>query len=55
VERFLKKVEFVREQIPNPIKVLFFGFRVNLEARDLIRDSKSYMLFSNGRFLKVYP
>ena len=55
VRGFLSKAEKVAEALgERQMRVLFFGFQANLEARDLIKRSGAYMLFSNGRFLKTY-
>ncbi len=55
VEAFLTKARRIRPVLGEPeVRVLFFGFQVYLEAREAIKRSGAFMLFSNGRFLKTH-
>jgi len=54
VERHLKKASKAAPGIKGEVRVVFFGFRVNLAARELIKKSGAYMIFGNGRFMKVF-
>jgi hypothetical protein len=52
VEEFLARAQRLAPAlVPAEVRVMFFGFQCNLEARALIRAAGAYMVFSNGRVL----
>ena len=52
VDEFLETARAVTPALaPAEVRVLFFGFQCNYEARRKIRDAGAYMVFSNGRML----
>lgn len=52
VDNFFSKIGGLKNKLEDSVRILFFGFKVNRDARNKIKENGAYMLFSNGRFLK---
>jgi hypothetical protein len=54
-ERFLEVANRIKEALtetPLPeVRVIFFGYRANKEARQLIKERGAYMIFTHGKIL----
>ncbi len=55
VKKFLHLAQQLCRKVPeltqNTCRLLFFGYRANSEARQLIQENGAYMVFSHGRLL----
>jgi hypothetical protein len=52
VDTFFEVVSLVRPSLDcSDVRIVFFGFQANLDARHMIQESGASMVFSNGRIL----
>ncbi len=51
VDRFVRIARGAAEHLDAAVRILFFGFRANREARERMKQEGAYMVSSTGKFL----
>ncbi len=51
VQRFIQMARKVAGTTDQEVRIIFFGYRANREARDLIKQEGAYMVFTHGKLL----